>query len=211
MDVFQSVGTVPLALETWGCHAAVGGALKFLCGGPGAAFLHVRPDLIAGLQPTFTGWMAHQRPFEFESTGQVLREDGWRFLNGTPNVPGLYAAREGIRIIGEIGVDRIRAKSKRQTALLVERATAAGLPVNAPLDPNRRGGTVAVKVPNGYQVTQELLAREILVDYRPNAGIRLAPHFYTKDEECNAAIVAIEEILETGAWRRHAAKERRPG
>lgn len=211
LDVFQSVGTVPLRLQEWGCHAAVGGALKFLCGGPGAAFLYVRPDLIEGLVPSFTGWMAHKRPFEFETTGQDLRTDGWRFLNGTPNVPALYAAREGIRIVGEIGVERIRVKSMRQTALLMERAQVAGFGVNAPREPARRGGTVAIDVPHGYEVTQELLQRDIIVDYRPRAGIRLAPHFYTRDDEVEAAVAAVQDILETGAWRRHVAVERRPG
>jgi kynureninase len=211
LDVFQSVGTVPLRLAEWNCDAAVGGALKFLCGGPGAGFLYVREDHIGKLEPSFTGWMAHQRPFDFDIGGQELRRDGGRFLHGTPNVPALYAAREGIRIVGEIGVDAIRAKSMRQTARLVGKARAMGFPVTAPADAARRGGTVAVDVPDGYEVTQELLARDFVVDYRPGAGIRIAPHFYTKDEECDLVLDEIGAILRSGEHRRRAPAARKPG
>ncbi len=211
LDVFQSVGTVPLSLRDWGVHAAVGGALKFLCGGPGACFLYVDPDLAAGLEPSFTGWMAHEEPFDFDPGPQRLRRDGWRFLHGTPNVPALYAAREGIRIVGEVGVDRIRAKSRRQTALLVEKALEFGFEVNAPREAERRGGTVAVSVPHAREVCRELNERDFVVDYRPGAGIRIAPHFYTLDSECTAVLEEIRNILEEGAWKKHEGAERRPG
>ncbi len=211
LDVFQSVGTVPLHLDDWGVHAAVGGALKFMCGGPGNCFLYVRQDEIANLRPTFTGWAAHKAPFDFSTDGQDYRDDGGRFNNGTPNVPALYSGREGIRIIRDVGVDAIREKSMRQTALLVEQAQARGFRVNAPLDPAVRGGTVAVDVPDGYAVCQALLAEDIVVDYRPKAGIRIAPHFYTRDEECTAALDRIAEIIETGAHKRFLDQERRPG
>jgi kynureninase len=211
LDVFQSVGTVPLHLEEWGCHAAVGGALKFLCGGPGACFLYVDPDLTLELKPALTGWMAHQRPFDFDTGPIDRRSDGWRFLHGTPNIPALYSAREGIRIVGEVGVDRIRAHSQRQTARLVELAQARGWRLSAPLAPEERGGTVAVDGPNGYEVCQELLARDVLVDYRPKSGIRIAPHFYTLDSECDAAVRQVDDILASGAWREHASRAKRPG
>jgi kynureninase len=211
LDVFQSVGTVPLKLLEWGCHAAVGGALKFLCGGPGACFLYVRSDVARGLAPAFTGWMAHKRPFEFETEQIDRREDGGRFLTGTPNVPALYAAREGIRIIGAIGVEAIRRKSMRQTAAMLAKADAMGLRVTTPRDPERRGATIAVDVPDGYAVTQELLARQFIVDYRPGAGIRIAPHFYTTDEECDRVLDEIRSIMAQGAHARHRGADRKPG
>ncbi|MCB9880572.1 MAG: aminotransferase class V-fold PLP-dependent enzyme [Planctomycetes bacterium] len=211
LDVFQSVGTVPLHLEAWGVHAAVGGALKFLCGGPGNVFLYVDPDLTKDLYPAFTGWMAHKRPFDFDPGPQDLRNDGWRFLHGTPNVPALYAGRAGIRILGEVGIERVREQSMRQTARLYELATARDYRVHAPADPEVRGGTIAIDVPHGYEVCQELLSRDIIVDYRPGAGIRIAPHFYTLDAECEAAIAAIDDILETRAYERFVGKEHKPG
>ncbi len=211
LDVFQSVGTIPLELEKWGCHAAVGGALKFLCGGPGACFLYVNPSLTRSLFPAFTGWMAHKDPFAFDTGPQNFREDGWRFLNGTPNVPGIFAAKEGVRILAEIGIQNVRTKSMRQTALIAQKAEELGFPVNAPRDPEKRGGTIAVNVPQGYLVCQELLSRNFIVDYRPRAGIRIAPHFYTKDEECLEVLNQILEILETEAWKKHADNPKRPG
>jgi kynureninase len=189
----------------------VGGALKFLCGGPGNCFLYVDPDERARLRPTFTGWAAHQAPFEFSTEGQVYRDDGGRFLNGTPNVPALYAGREGIRILAEIGIDAVREKSMRQTALLVRRARERGFEVTAPERPEQRGGTVAVRVPDGYAVCQALLAEDIVVDYRPQAGIRIAPHFYTADAECERAIDRIAEILGSGAHDEYKRGARRPG
>ena len=211
LDVFQSVGTVPLRLAEWGVHAAVGGALKFLCGGPGNCFLYVDPGERQQIRPTFTGWAAHKDPFAFSTKGQDYRNDGARFLNGTPNVPGLYAGREGIRIISQVGVEAIREKSMHQTALLVARAQKLGFKVNASADPNKRGGTVAVDVPHGKDVCQALLAEEIFVDYRPASGIRIAPHFFTRDEECVAALDRLAEILETGEYERFADLSRAPG
>jgi kynureninase len=210
LDVFQSVGTVPLHLAQWGVHAAVGGALKFLCGGPGNGFLYVDPGERARLRPTFTGWMAHENPFGFERE-HALRSDGWRFLHGTPNVPALAAGTDGPAIVAAIGVDAIRSKSMRQTALLLARAQQHGYAVHAPADPQRRGGTVAVRVPHGYAVCQALLAEDIIVDYRPEAGIRIAPHFYTEDAECTRVVDRIADILATRGYERFLQQARRPG
>jgi kynureninase len=125
----------------------------------------------------------------------------FRWLGGTPVIPALYAAIEGPRILRRAGIEAVRAKSVRQTSRLIELADARGYPVSAPRDPDRRGGTVAFDVPHGYEVARCLLDRGIIIDYRPNAGIRVAPHFYTKDEELETAVGAIEEALETGAWQ----------
>jgi kynureninase len=211
LDVFQSVGCVPLRLEEWGVHAAVGGALKYLCGGAGNCFLYVDPDERSRLEPTFTGWAAHKDPFAFKTQGQDYRDDGGRFLNGTPNVPALFAGREGIRIVGEIGVDAIRNKSQRLTSLILERAAHHGFTVRTPLDPELRAGHVSLDVPDGYEVCQALLAEDIVCDYRPHAGIRLSPHFYTKEEECIAAVDRIAGILAEGAHERFKGLAHKPG
>jgi kynureninase len=208
LDAFQSAGTVPVDLTALGADFAVGGALKWLCGGPGAAWLYVRPDLRPLLKPRVTGWQAHAEPFAFEAGPIRFREDGARFLTGTPNIPGLYAARAGIGIVGEIGVDAIRAKSVRQTERLVALADREGWEVTAPRDPARRGGTVAIDVPYGAAVAAELNARDIVVDYRPSAGVRLSPHFYTRDRELDDAVAAIREILDEGAYQKHLRVKR---
>ncbi len=208
LDVFQAAGTVPLRLEEWGVDAAVGGCLKWLLGGPGNCYLWVRPDLVDTLEPRLTGWQAHPRPFAFEPGPIEFRSGIGRFLTGTPNVPALHAATAGLRIVAEVGQGPIRAKSVRQTARLVTLADARGWNVTAPRDPGKRGGTVAVDVPHALEVATELNARDICCDYRPGAGVRLSPHFYTRDDELDAAIEAIAEILASGAWERHAGADR---
>lgn len=204
LDVFQSAGIVPFDIKELDGDFAVGGVLKWLCGGPGGAFLYVRPDLAQKLEPRLTGWMAHPHPFDFEIGAIRYREDGFRFLNGTPGVPALYAVEPGCRIVSEVGVENIREKSTRQTSRLMELAAEKGYETRTPADAACRGGTVSILTPHAYEVSRELLRRDFLVDYRPNAGIRVSPHFYTKDEELDLTIEEIGQILETKAYERHA-------
>ncbi len=193
-DIYQSAGTVPLNVRELGVDFATGGSVKWLCGGPGAGYLYVRRELWPSLEPRLTGWMAHRNPFDFDPGSIEFAGSAFRFLNGTPNIPGLYAARSGYEIVNEVGVDNIRAKSVRQTSLLIELAERAGYRINSPRNPAQRGGTVTLDVPNGHEVTQELLRRDFLVDYRPGAGIRIAPHFYTKDEELELVVEEIQSL-----------------
>jgi len=192
-DLYQSAGTVPVNVRELGVDFATGGSVKWLCGGPGAGYLYVRRDLWPSLKPRATGWAAHREPFTF-SAEHDYADSAFRFLNGTPNVPAMYAARSGYEIVNEVGVDKIREKSKRQIARLIALAEDAGFRVNAPKNPEQRGGTVAIDVPNGYEVTKELSRRDYLVDFRPGAGIRVAPHFYSKDEELDLVIREIGAI-----------------
>ncbi len=208
LDVFQSAGTVPVDVTGLGVDFAVGGALKWLCGGPGAAYLYVRPDLRKALKPRVTGWQAHAAPFAFEAGPIRFREDGWRFLTGTPNIPALYAARAGITILGDIGAEAVREKSVRQTTRLLALAAREGWRTTAHADPERRGGTVAIDVPHGAAVAAELNARDVVVDFRPGAGVRLSPHFYTRDRELDDAVAAMRDILDSGAWEAHARVKR---
>jgi kynureninase len=203
LDVFQATGTVPVDVRALGVDFAVGGALKWLCGGPGVAYLYVREDLRRDLRPSLTGWLAHRRPFAFEPGALDPREDSCRFLNGTPHIPALYASQPGLEIVRKAEVSAIRQKSIRTTTLLIEGALSRGWRVNTPKDPAERGGTVSVDCPHAAEVCRELLAREILVDYRPNAGIRLSPHFYNTEDECDLALSQMEEILRTRAWEKH--------
>jgi kynureninase len=197
-DLYQSAGTVPVDVRALNLDFATGGSVKWLCGGPGAGYLYVRRDLWPTLHPAATGWMAHEEPFSFAGGPIRYADSAFRFLNGTPNVPALYSARSGYEIINEIGVPAIREKSMRQTARLIALADQAGIPVNTCRDPQKRGGVVTFDVSNGKEVTRELIRREILVDYRPGAGVRVAPHFYTTDEELAYTVDAIHEMSSTG-------------
>jgi kynureninase len=207
LDVFQATGTVPVDVRALGADFAVGGVLKWLCGGPGVAYLYVREDLRHKLRPALTGWLAHRRPFQFEPGAIDPRGDSYRFLNGTPPIPALYACQPGLAILNQVGPQAIREKSLRMTARLLDGARSRGWRVNTAENPAERGGTVSVDCPHAFEVCRELLARDILVDYRPQAGIRISPHFYNQQEECDFALSQIEEILNTRAWEKHALAE----
>ncbi len=204
LDAFQATGTIPLDVRSLGADFAVGGVLKWLCGGPGVAYLYVREDLRPKLRPSLTGWIAHRRPFAFEAGAIDPREDSFRYLNGTPHIPALHACRPGLDILNKVGIGAIREKSIRMTTRLIEGAKSRGWRVNTPENPAERAGTVSIECPHAFEVCRELLAREILVDYRPKAGVRVSPHFYNREEECDFTLAQIEEILNTGAWEKHA-------
>jgi kynureninase len=194
-DLYQSAGIVPVDVQALGVDFATGGSVKWLCGGPGAGYLYVRPDLMERMHPVATGWAAHARPFEFEPGPIDFALDMHRFLNGTPNVPAMYSARAGYEIVRAIGVEAIRAKSLRQTQRLIDLADTAGFLVRTQRNANERGGVVILDVTGGKEITAELISREVLVDYRPGAGIRIAPHFYTLDKELDHTIAEIQAII----------------
>jgi kynureninase len=202
LDAYQSAGIVPLDVTALGVGFAVGGSVKWLCGGPGNGWLYVRPDLAEQLEPTATGWQAHEQPFAFEEEMRYAA-GAVRFLTGTPNVPAHYAATAGYDLIEEVGVGRIRANSLRQTELLISLAEDAGFEVVSPRDQARRAGTVTVAVPEFPAVHRELAERQVLCDFRPDAGIRLGPHFFTSDDELRHVVAQMAEIVETGAFERH--------
>lgn len=204
LDVYQSAGTVPFNVKELNVDFATGGSVKWLCGGPGAGYLYVRPDLITKFQPKTTGWMAHEEPFAFD-TKLRYAPDITRFLHGSPPIPALYAAQSGYKIINEIGVAAIREKSTRQTSMLIRMAEEAGFHITSPRDPAQRGGTVTIAVEHAAAVTRELVRREVIVDYRPGAGVRISPHFYTSDDEVAHAIAELKSIRDTQAYAVHEA------
>lgn len=205
LDAFHSVGVLPVDVKASGTDFLTGGVLKWLCGGPGGCFVYVAPSVRDTLEPALAGWQGHARPFAFEPV-MTPASGIARWLGGTPAIPALYAATEGPRILRKAGIAAIRGKSERQTAALMALADARGYPVAAPRASSRRGGTVAFDVPHAYEVSRCLLDRGIIVDYRPGAGIRVAPHFYTSDAELELAVGAIDEILQRGDWQRHAGR-----
>jgi kynureninase len=202
LDAYHSVGVLPVDVYAMGADFLTGGVLKWLCGGPGGCFLWVRPEISNDIAPALTGWQAHKHPFAFEPE-MTYADHAWRWLSGTPVVPALFAATVGPRLLRDAGMIAVREKSLRQTSRLIELAEARGFPVTVAHEPSRRGGTVAFDVPHAREVAQALLARNVIVDYRPGAGIRVAPHFYTSDDELDAAVAAIDEILAKGEWKKY--------
>ena len=195
LDAYQSAGTLPVDVTKLGVDFATGGSVKWLCGGPGAGYLYVRPDLQKQFEPQVTGWMAHEHPFAFKPGAIDYAGDIYRYLHGSPSIPTLYAAESGYDIINEIGVARIRERSLEQTTRLIALADARGWKVNTPRDGRERGGSVVIDVPHGDAVVKELSDRDVLVDFRPGAGIRVGPHFYNRDEELDTFVEEIEGTL----------------
>jgi len=204
LDTYQSAGIVPVDVAALDVDFATGGCLKWLCGGPGNAFLYTRPDLLKTMAPAFTGWVSHQRPFDFDLDDGAARSDAMRMMNGTPAIPAYYAALAGLEIIAEVGVDRIRARSRELTARLLARADEYGFPSAASRDPERLAGTVALAVPDALAVARTLKARDFVVDYRPPVGVRISPHFYNTPDEIDRIMAEIASIVAT---RRYEAAD----
>ena len=200
---YHSVGVIPVDVSAWDVDYYIGGVLKWLCGGPGGVFMYVRPDLLTALNPKVTGWFASAAPFSFDVEKLELRKDSYRLMNGTPGIASLHAIQPGVDIIAQVGVPAIREKSMRQTALIIDLADELGYEVVSPRDAERRAGTVTVNPPHAFEVSNELLARDIKIDFRPKAGIRIAPHFYNSDSEIQDAMTAIGDILMDGSWQQH--------
>jgi len=202
LDTYQSAGTLPFSVTELDTDFATGGSVKWLCGGPGAGYLYVRPDLQEKLEPKTTGWMAHDEPFAFETEMRYASGIA-RFLHGSPAIPALYAAQSGYDIINEIGVERIREKNIRQSNYLIALAEEAGFRVTSPKDSSQRGGTITISHDHAAAIARELVRREFIIDYRPGAGIRISPHFYTSDEELELVIKELKKISETNSYHDH--------
>jgi kynureninase len=204
LDCYQSAGVVPFDLTELGVDFAVGGSVKWLCGGPGAGWLYVRPDVAERLEPTLVGWQAHARPFAFEPELEYAA-GARRFLTGTPNVPALYAATAGYDVIEEVGVPRIRERSLELTQLMIDLCDGAGLEVVSPREPARRGGTVTVSTPDHAACHRELGERGVICDFRPDpeGGVRIGPHFFNTEDELRRAISELAEIVSSGAYEKH--------
>jgi kynureninase len=199
IDAYQAIGTVPVDVQALDIDFLSGGSVKWLCGGPGASYLYCSPRVALALRPAITGWMAHENPFDFDSGPMRWDEGARRFWTGTPTIPAVVAARPGIEIVSRIGVPAIREKSLRQTGRMIAWADEMKLPVGSPREDARRGGTVVLDVPNAGPVCATLLAADVLLDYRPDVGLRLAPHFYTRDDEVDLVMKRVRDEVKKAA------------
>jgi kynureninase len=208
LDTYQATGAVPIDVQALGVDFLIGGSVKWLCGGPGAAFLYARKDLTAKFEPLFTGWFSDKHPFDFRFGHVDYADDAHRFMGGTPSIPALYSASAGYEIIGKVGVKAIREKSLRQTQLLMDLADEQGLKVNTPRPAARRGNTVCVDFQYSEDASQRLIERGFVIDWRPSGGIRISPHFYNSDEECRAIMAEIKALRASGKLREVSAESR---
>ncbi|GAA4870423.1 kynureninase [Pseudonocardia benzenivorans] len=198
-DLCHSVGSVPLDLDAAGVDLAAGCTYKFLNAGPGApAFLYVAAALQDGFAQPITGWMGHAEPFAMgrdyaPATGMR------RALSGTPPITGLIGVDEGVKLVAEAGMDRIRAKAVALTELAVTLADDLldGVGIGSPRDPARRGGHVTVTHPDAKTLSDRLIAAGVVVDHRPPDGIRigLSP-LTTSFAELHRAMTVFADVLQ---------------
>ncbi len=207
IDGYHAPGSIPVNLTDLGVDFYVGGCLKWLCGGPGNAFLFVNKNLESKIKPRLTGWFAHNNPFVF-STEMEFTKGSSKFMSGTPAVPSLYTASAGLDIISNVGVSQIREKSQEQTRLIIDKAAERDFILFSPDENGIRGGSVSLAIPHGYQVKQALGERGIIIDYRKGVGrepdiIRVGPHFYTRNEEINVFFDTLDEIYSSEEYKNY--------
>jgi kynureninase len=194
LDCYQSIGVIPVDVVDLGVSFACGGSVKYLCGGAGAAWLYVRPDLVEQFAPRVTGWFGNESPFAFTMPAQTYAETTWRYMGGTPAVAALYQSRAGQAIVAEIGARKIRDKSLVMTQKCIDWVDELGMKLNSPRSAEQRGGSVVFDFVGSADVCRELNRRKFFCDHRPGVGIRIAPHFYTKPEEIELLFTEIKKI-----------------
>lgn len=183
VDDYHGLGIIPLDLHDLGCDLYAAGSLKWMCGGPGMAFLYARRELLPTLEPAVTGWFATREPFSFDTQHLDYHATARRLEHGTPPAPVFYLARGGLEIIAEVGVERIRERQGELTDHVIERADGAGLPVRTPRDRHERGGVVNVGVgADAGEICHALLARGVCTDSRGD-GLRISPHFFNTEAD----------------------------
>ena len=194
LDVYQTAGVLPLRVADWEIDFAVGGTIKWLCGGPACGYLYVRPALRATLEPRLTGWIAHESPFDFAPGRIRYDRSARRFAQGTPSIPALYSCLPGLEILLDVGVAEIAEESRRRTQRIVATALDRGWDLRSPAEFDRRGGSVMIGAPEPEGLERQLARRGVLVDWRPGV-LRISPHFFNTDEEIAEALEILSELL----------------
>jgi len=209
IDGYHAPGTIPVDVKQLDVDFYIGGCLKWLCGGPGNAFLYVRPELASSLKPQLTGWFAHRTPFSFSQEMEYTK-GSYKFMSGTPPVPCLYTALAGLDIIKDIGISKIRRKSISQTNMIINKAMEREFRIFTPKEDNLRGGAVSINLPHAFQVKQALAKKKIKVDFRKGNNepdvIRVGPHFYTNNKEIDNLFEQIDEIYSSGEFKKFPYK-----
>ncbi|HYG72907.1 MAG TPA: aminotransferase class V-fold PLP-dependent enzyme [Actinomycetota bacterium] len=195
LDDYHGIGIVPLDLHDLGADLYTAGVLKWLCGGPGLAFLYARRDLLPRLEPMVTGWFATAEPFTFDNQHLEYHPSARRLEHGTPPAPVFFLAEGGLDVIAEVTPARIRHRQGELTDHVIERADELGLPVRTPRDRDGRGGVVNVGVgPEASKICHALLERDVCTDYRGD-GLRISPHFFNTEGDVDHAFEELRSLL----------------
>jgi kynureninase len=195
VDDYHGIGILPLDVHDLGCDFYTSGTLKWLCGGPGLAFLYARRDLLPTLEPQVTGWFATEEPFSFDTEHLAYHPSARRLEHGTPAAPAVFLAQGGLDIIAEVTPERIRARQGELTDHVIARADEAGRAVRTPRDRSARGGVVNVGVgPEAQKICHGLLDRDVSTDFRGD-GLRISPHFFNTEADIDRCFEALRALL----------------
>lgn len=194
LDAYQSLGVQPVDVRAMGVDVLFGGALKYLLGPAGVAFLYVRREVIENLRPLESGWFAQENPFAFDAWHLRYAAGAGRFQSGSPPIPSVYGARAGLALVREVGVEAAAAHVERLASRLIERASAAGYQVRTPRDPSCRGPLVVVRTRHAEQLASLLRAGGVICAPRAD-GVRCSFHFYNLEED-------VDRLLEQMAVHR---------
>jgi len=190
IDGYHGAGQLPADVQEAGIDVYTGGPLKWLCGGPGLAYLYVRPELHGTLHPRITGWFGAANAFDFEIGRLERHDDARRFEMGTPALPTVHTALGGQEIVEEVGIGRIAAHNRRLTERLVAGCREAGFTLTTAADPARRSAIVMVRHPEPAAAVESLASEGIVVDHRPG-HVRVSPHFYNTGTEVDCFVEAL--------------------
>ncbi|GBC86613.1 Isopenicillin N epimerase [bacterium HR12] len=195
VDDYHGLGVVPLDLHALGCDLYTAGVLKWMCGGPGLAFLYARRDLLPRLEPALTGWFATREPFSFDLEHLDYHPTARRLEHGTPPAPVVFLAQGGMDVISEVTPERIRARQGELTDHVIARADALGLPVRTPREREARAGLVNVQVgPGAAEIGRALLERDVCTDVRGD-GLRISPHFFNTEPDVDRCFDELARLL----------------
>lgn len=198
IDGYQTVGCVPVDVGAVDCDAFVGGCLKWLSGGPGTAFVYVRPELLPAVRPHGTGWFATADPFSFTLRRLTFADDARRLENGTWPVPAHYAALAGLELVLSVGVDVIAERLRDLTGRILDRLDGAGVRTFTPRERARRCGIVTLECARPDEVEERLRADGVIVDSRPGR-VRLSPHWAVSEEQLERGIELVLHHMQVAA------------
>ena len=194
IDGYQGAGQVPVDLPGSGVDFYTAGPLKWLCGGPGLAYLYVRDELIGDLEPRITSWFATRDQFDFNAGEFRYHDDARRFELGTPALGTVHTALGGQEVVDEVGMEVVRARNVELTERLVEGCGGAGFSLRVSGCRETRSAIVLVRHPEPGAAVAALGERGIIVDSRPGV-VRVSPHFYNTVEEVDGLVGGLRETV----------------
>jgi kynureninase len=193
VDAYQSIGAFPFDVHDAGVDYLVGGTLKWLMGGPGIAFLYARRDVADAAHPSAVGWWGVADPFAFDVEHLDPGRGARRFEYGTPAVAAIYAARAGIELLREVGIETVRERHMLLSQRLVDGARAQGWTVRCPTTARERTTIVTLEHPDPHVAVDALRAKRVITDYRPGL-VRLSPHYFNTTDEIDQTLALLEPL-----------------